>query len=69
MQKVKIFMGSATAEGLRELEATINEWVEKEKASITNISVTEREISPDEQQTLTGELTDQILVCLTYEVK
>ena len=69
MQKVKIFMGSATADGIQELEAIINEWIEKENASITNMAVTEKEVSPDEEQTLTGELTDQILVCLTYEVR
>jgi hypothetical protein len=38
MQKVKIFMGSATGDGLPELEQVVNKWIEKEKVEIKNIS-------------------------------
>ena len=69
MQKVKLFMGSATGEGIPELEYMINKWIEKEKVEIKNVSTSVRLIPPGERATLTAEITDQILICLTYETK
>lgn len=69
MHKVKLFMGSATADGLPELEQEINTWTEKEKADVKNISITMREVSAEERESLTSEITDQLIVCLTYETK
>lgn len=67
MQKVKLFMGPATADGIVELESSINRWIEEENAKINNISVAVREIAEEKREALTGEVTDQLLVCLTYE--
>lgn len=69
MQKVKIFMNSATGEGVEELEANINKWVEKEKVEIKNISTSVRLIPSGERASLTSEIADQFIVCLTYENK
>lgn len=69
MQKVKIFMGSATGDGLPELEKNINAWVTKEKVEIKNISSSVRLIPPGERASLTSEIADQLIVCLTYESK
>ncbi|MBU0534242.1 MAG: hypothetical protein KJ887_05565 [Candidatus Omnitrophica bacterium] len=69
MQKVKIFMSSATGEGLEELEQIINKWIEKEKIEIKNISTSVRLIPSGERASLTSEITDQFIVCLTYESK
>ena len=69
MNKLKIFMGSATVDGLPELEAEMNKWVEKEKAEVKNISISIREIPTEERPSLTAEITDQIIICLTYEKK
>jgi len=69
MQKVKIFMGSATSDGLPELEKSIDEWVAKEKVEIKNISSSVRLIPAGERASLTSEIADQLIVCLTYESK
>jgi hypothetical protein len=69
MQKIKLFMAAATGEEIHGLEQTMNKWIEKEKAEIKNVSITIREISLGERESLTEELTDQLIVCLTYESK
>ena len=69
MQKVKLFMGSATGEGIPELEQEINKWIEKEKVEIKNISASVRLIPTGERASLTAEITDQLVICLTYETK
>ena len=69
MQKVKLFMGSATGDGIPELEQAINKWIEKGKVEIKNVSVSIRAIPVGERASLTSEVTDQLLVCITYEAK
>lgn len=69
MQKVKLFMGSATGENMPELEKEINKWIEKTKAEIKNVSTSLRVIPPGERASLTSEVTDQLIICLTYETK
>ena len=69
MDKVKIFMGPSTNDGLPEVEQEINKWAEKEKVTIKNLSAIIREVGAEERQSLTSEITDQIIVCITYEKK
>jgi hypothetical protein len=69
MQKVKIFMGSATAEGIQDLEQEINKWIENGKVEIKNISSSVRLIPSGERASLTSEIADQFLICITYESK
>lgn len=69
MDKIKIFMGASTSDGLPELEQQINKWAEKEKVTIKNLSITIREVGAEERQSLTSEITDQLLICITYEQK
>ncbi len=69
MQKVKLFMGSATTDGLSELEKSINDWIEKEKVEIKNISSSVRLIPSGERESLTAEIVDQLLISVTYETK
>ena len=69
MTKVKLFMGSATGEGVPALEQEINKWVEKTKADIKSISTSLRQVPPGERASLTSEIADQVIVCLTYETK
>ncbi len=69
MQKVKLFMGAATSDGIQSLEQEINKWAEKGKIEIKNISMSVRLIPPGERASLTAEIVDQLLVCLTYETK
>jgi hypothetical protein len=69
MQKVKLFIGAATIEGTGELEQEINRWIEKEKININNVSISVRLIPSGERASLTAELTDQLIICLTYETK
>ncbi len=69
MQKVKLFMGAATGDGIQELEQAINKWIEKGKIEIKNVSISIRLIPSEERPSLTTEITDQLIVCLTYETK
>ncbi len=69
MQKVKLFMGAATGDGMQELEQVINKWIEKGKIEIKNVSISVRLIPSEERPSLTAEITDQLVVCLTYETK
>lgn len=69
MQKVKIFMGSATSDSLPELEDTINKWIEKEKVEVRNIFTSLRQIPSGERASLTAEIMDQLIICLIYETK
>jgi hypothetical protein len=69
MKKVKLFMGAATNEGTEELEQEINKWIEKGKIDINNVSISVRLIPAGERASLTAELTDQLIICLTYETK
>ena len=69
MQKVKLFMGAATSDGIVELEKEINKWIEKEKVEIKNVSTSLRQIPPGERASLTMEVVDQLVVSLTYESK
>ncbi len=69
MQKVKLFMGSATGDGIPELEQAINKWIEKGKIEIKNVSISIRTIPIGERASLTSEITDQLLICMTYETK
>ena len=67
MKKVKLFMGAATIDGIADLESSVNAWIENENVKIENISITVREVAQEERETLAGEVTDQLFICLTYE--
>lgn len=67
MEKIKLFMGAATTEGIKQLESSINDWIEKQHVRIKDVDVTTKGISPEEKQTLKGEVTDQLFICLRYE--
>lgn len=69
MQKVKLFMGTATGDGIEELGQAINKWIEKGKIEIKNVSISVRLIPSEERPSLTAEITDQLIICLTYETK
>jgi len=69
MQKVKLFMGAATTDGIQDLEQGINKWIEKEKVEIKDLSISVRLIPLGERASLTAEIVDQLLICLTYETK
>lgn len=69
MQKVKLFMGAATGDGIQDLEDEINKWAEKAKVEIKNMSISVRLIPVGERASLTAEIVDQLLVCLTYETR
>ena len=62
-------MGAATGDGMQELEQVINKWIEKGKIEIKNVSISVRLIPSEERPSLTAEITDQLVVCLTYETK
>lgn len=77
MQQIKLFSGAATTEGIVELEQVINKWITKgrdegkgtakKEIKIVNVSISVRQIPTGERLSLTAEITDQLVVCLTYE--
>ena len=64
MNRVKVFMGAATSEGLQFLEDKINEWIETENIKITQISTA---YGTRKVEGMGMETTEELFIVVTYE--
>ncbi len=64
MNKVKVFMGAATNEGLKFLEDKINNWIETENIKIIQLSTT---YGSKKAEGMGIESTEELFIIVTYE--